>query len=376
MEIRHTLIHKSCWEKRLIAGVSWDFFVYWIMILLCMLPICLKQFWFGISVIGVLFGIYYLAKIGYEKDSKYLIKFKRYYGYQSYYPAVAKFSSVHSDVLPKTYCINEGIIMKLFNKIFVKKDKKEKELVGDYENPYITGRREWMERYGDYISQNVWWRRIVIILLFITVIVIVLNFKLATSYKVEAQIFAQSPSGSLQPITPLDKDYALANQSLLGNQIQDYIVALRTVNPDQDLLSRYQNKLSAMTDNDLFSKTILPIIRSNFDASNSVRINIHLSYVYPDGSYDKEKNIYKWVAVWDETAYDSNNNIRSKTYWMANIKLGFFTPKNATTIKLNPLSVLVEDVQIHNMLTNDQQDSIINRQQAIPSNVPIDKVMK
>lgn len=376
MQIKHTLIHKSCWEKRLFAGVSWEFFVYWLTATAALLPVCLKLFWIGILLIMILISIFYLARIGYEKDSKFITKWQKFNQYQGYYPAVSLFSGVHNDASPKSYYYDGRLIMKIFRKLITNRKKKnENILTGDYDNPYISGRREWLERYGDYISQNVLWRRLVIIALIIVAIMAIENTKLANSYKVEAQVFAQSPNGSLQPITPLDKDYALANPALISNSLQDYIIALRTVNPDVDLLSRYQNKLSAMTDNKLFNKTILPIMRNNFDASSNVRISVHISYIYPDGPYDKDKNEYKWVVVWDETAYGSNDTPQAVTYWMANLKLGFFTPKNLTTARLNPTSLLVEDIQIHSMVGNDQQ-STTQKVQAVPLNIPQMQVYK
>ena len=387
---KYKIIHRSCWMPKMIIGVSWDFFLIWLIAAGVMLPLCFKVFYLAILIIILIITSFLLARYAYKHDPQFFLKLQKYASYQNYYPAVAKFSSSFNTVTPKTYFYDERFmskIIKLLNKLLTKNSNNDNKIHNnvhqtnglnqknkdnnndDYSNPYLNGRREWLERYGDYITQNIFWRRSLLIALCVIIILSIIIAKLATSYKVEAELFALSPNGAIQAVTSLNQDYVLNNTSIISNQLQDYIIALRTINNDIDLLSRYQHKLLAMTDSALFKKTIDPILQQNLTAADKIAISIHISYVYPNGKYDKEKNNYNWVIMWNETAYNIDNNTPiNTTYWMANITLGFFTPQNNQTIHLNPTSILIEKIQINSMVSNDKQ-SLDNQIQSIPNNI-------
>ena len=367
MIVNHTEIHKSLWEPRVYQGVTWTFFKLWAICFGLSVFICFKAFYIGLVLVITLVSIFYAFRLIYKKDWLAVKKFQRYMQYQDYYPALSNFSVCNNTNIPKTYFYDGRLIMKILRKFTNKtpKIKGEPDINADFNNPYLAGRREWMERYGDYISQSIFWRRALLISLLAVAILTGGVVILASRYKVEAQVFSLMENGSLAPITSIDTNYLLANPSIISNQLSDYIIALRTVTNDQDLLAKQQRRLETMTDGNLWGSTVYPILKANSANPQKVRISVQISYLYPDESFDKDNNKYYWRAVWDETVYDSNNAQIAKNYWQAKITLGFFTPKSKETILYNPTSILMEDLQIHSMVTNTS-NSNIQQVQPIP----------
>ncbi len=368
MQIKHTLIHKSCWSPRIIADVSWEFFIIWIMVLCISFFLLFKVVYLGVFLVLTAFLAYLFARTKFKKDANCIKKFRKYVLHSNYYPAVSKYAVAYNTLSPKTYFHDERLIMVLFRKIINKKDDLNIKITEDYDNPYIKAKRVWMNYVDLPVNYNKKTMAMLRLSLIVIVILVFIIWKLATSYKVEAEVFLQTRNGTLAPITQVDRGLILSNPSIISGQLQDYVIALRTVTPDLDLLKTYQSKLNAMTDSTIYSSVIMPYIKQNAEYSGKVKIAVNISYIYPDGSYDSEKNVYKWVVLWDETAFNNNGDPNKVTYWRGDVTLGFFNPKNAETMRLNPTSILVERFDIHGMVANEK-NSLQQQAQPLPANI-------
>ena len=110
-------------------------------------------------------------------------------------------------------------------------------------NPYLAAKREWLERYGDYIHQASMWRLVAIACLIITAISVFGNVLQASQYKVVPYVVEVDKLGNSRAVARADR---MANipqrivQAELANFVQDW----RTVTADIDLQQKMIDRIS------------------------------------------------------------------------------------------------------------------------------------
>lgn len=119
--------------------------------------------------------------------------------------------------------------------------KKPKSLQGN--NPYLEGRREWLERYGSYISRASNWRLVAFISLIITCISISCNVIQANQVKTIPYIVEVDKLGKSSVVNRADRASA-APLRLIQADIASCITDWRTVTADVELQKQMISRLS------------------------------------------------------------------------------------------------------------------------------------
>ena len=110
-------------------------------------------------------------------------------------------------------------------------------------NPYLSGREEWLERYGSYISRAAQWRTVAFFCLLLTGISITGNVMQAAQVKTVPYIIEVDKLGKAAVTARADRVSA-APQRLIQAEIAACISDWRTVTADIELQEKMIERLS------------------------------------------------------------------------------------------------------------------------------------
>lgn len=110
-------------------------------------------------------------------------------------------------------------------------------------NPYLEGRREWMERYGSYVSRAANWRMVAFISLMITTFSIFCNVIQANQVKTIPYIIEVDKLGKSSVVNRADRASS-APLRLIQADIASCITDWRTVTADVELQKQMISRLS------------------------------------------------------------------------------------------------------------------------------------
>lgn len=111
------------------------------------------------------------------------------------------------------------------------------------ENPYLNGRREWLERYGSYISRASNWRMVAFISLMIATLSIFCNVIQANQVKTIPYIIEVDKLGKSSVVNRADRASS-APLRLIQADIASCITDWRTVTADVELQKQMISRLS------------------------------------------------------------------------------------------------------------------------------------
>ena len=98
-------------------------------------------------------------------------------------------------------------------------------------NPYLDGRREWNERYGNYIKQVKTWKTVTFISLFITLVSILGLIYIGSKNKLVPYVVEVDKLGAIQAIN-YAKQSNINNQSVIKYSLADFIQNFKTIYGD------------------------------------------------------------------------------------------------------------------------------------------------
>jgi type IV secretion system protein VirB5 len=125
-------------------------------------------------------------------------------------------------------------------------------------------------------------------------------------------------------------------QPMLANQLADYIVSLRQIPQDMDLKNQYMRKIKIMSAPDLFSNTIIPMVKDRYMGNVGKTVKVAIRNIIPIS-----KNT--WQLDWDEKIGELPDNRFKGT-------ITFTLNPNITdpaVLLYDPLGIVVNDININ-----------------------------
>jgi len=205
-------------------------------------------------------------------------------------------------------------------------------------DPYNAARREWNERYGDYIAAARQWRIVAVSALALAGIMAVGMIYTATRsqfipYVVEVDHFgAVSSRGSLQKTTATDP-------RIIKAALVDWIINIRSVSTDfasqKQLINRgyaYVNAHGpALQLLKQYHKDHDPFRRASYET-----VSITRTFALPISDRS-------WRIEWDEQVINRDGRASDIVNWEANVTLKFSPPVNdEQQMMLNPLGIYID----------------------------------
>lgn len=212
-------------------------------------------------------------------------------------------------------------------------------------NPYIAARREWNERYGDYVAQAKNWR-IVALLSGITAAVAVAGVVyIGAQSKFVPYVVAVDKHGSAVAAGIAERASAVdprVVRALIGRFITD----LRGVISDQQAEKAAIDRVYSMLPSGAASTTIISEqfkTNSPFARAATETISVEVESILPIS--DKS-----WQVDFRETARSPNGLLLSKKRYRATLTTELSPVTNEQLIRLNPIGLFVTDISITQIL--------------------------
>jgi len=111
------------------------------------------------------------------------------------------------------------------------------------QNPYLNGREEWLERYGNYIQRASQWRLMAVFCLLLAAGSVAANVIMAAQYKVVPYIVEVDRIGQAAAVSRADLA-SPAPKRLIQAELANVIMNWRTVTADLDLQKKMVERLS------------------------------------------------------------------------------------------------------------------------------------
>lgn len=207
------------------------------------------------------------------------------------------------------------------------------------ENPYLRGRREWNERYGDYIKQASTWRLIAIASSVISVVAVfgvifIGSQSKITPYIIEVDKLGRSVTvGPSENINPNDERVVSAN-------LADFVTNFRTIWGDTQtqrklLLDAYKY----IAPGSPAEKTISNYFRENdpFALSIKERRSVQIRSVIKIGNEN-------WQIDWEEIRTTPTGAEISKEAFKALVQIKQIQPTAIEEIYKNPLGIYINEI--------------------------------
>ena len=208
-------------------------------------------------------------------------------------------------------------------------------------NYYMAGRREWNERYGDYISQAKNWRAVAITTSIAAILAVAGVGYIGAQNKFVPYVVAVDKLGTPAAIGAAAQA-TMPDTRIVKSQLAAMISDLRTVSSDPTVGKQTVLNAYAMVShgtpafaflNDYFSK------HSPLELAQTETVSVQITSVLPlsDKTYQID---------WTETHRSANSGaLINETRWRAAATVGFNPPTDEAGILRNPLGLFVTDLQ-------------------------------
>ena len=202
------------------------------------------------------------------------------------------------------------------------------------DSPFLAAKREWNERYGDYIAQARNWRVAAILSLFITAILAGGTIWLAAQTKLVPYVVEVDKLGSAIAVSRADRAYA-PDQRIVRAQLAQWIVDARSVSSDP-----VAERVALTRTYSMIATTAKPYLddwygkHSPFQvaARNTVSVNVDAVLPQSDTTYQVQ---------WTEDQRGLDGSRSTTTHWEADVTVGVNPPSDEATILHNPMGIYV-----------------------------------
>lgn len=205
------------------------------------------------------------------------------------------------------------------------------------ENPYLSARREWNERYGSYISRARTWQIIAIAALVVDAILAMSLVNMASQAKVQPFIVQVDKLGEAVAVKPADVA-EIPDQKIIRFQLANFVTNARSVTPDPIVQKRWLDSIYAVSSssagaflNDFYKKS------NPFETARTTMVSVDIETALPLS----EKT---WQLQWTETRRGLNGQTDSITRWQAVLNIAIYPPTTQQQIVANPTGIVIDQI--------------------------------
>lgn len=213
--------------------------------------------------------------------------------------------------------------------------KKKQPIPSGPESPYLEARREWLERYGDYVASAARWRLICALSMLCCGLSLAVNLYQLNQTKITPYIVEVDKLGSAAAVRPLQESGQVPPR-LIQAEIVNLVVNWRTVTADIELQKKLVRKVAAY-----IGGSASGTIREWYAANNPYqRAESRLVSVDPSG-VPLPVSSDSWRITWRETTRNHTGATTDVATYEATVRIVIVPPKTEAQIIANPGGVLV-----------------------------------
>jgi type IV secretion system protein VirB5 len=207
------------------------------------------------------------------------------------------------------------------------------------ENPYLAARREWNERYGDYIARAQAWRLTALLALCLALIAVAGLAYLAAQNRVIPYIVAVDKLGA--PVAVSYADRALpADTRIVRAMLARFIVNLRSVYADATAQRRaIEDAYALLSAADPATHRINHYFREHhpFDRAKSETVSVEIKSVLPLSDRT-------WQIEWEESIRSRGGEEKKHPHMLAAVSIAVTPPQDEATLLRNPIGLYVREI--------------------------------
>jgi type IV secretion system protein VirB5 len=204
----------------------------------------------------------------------------------------------------------------------------------DADSPFVAAKREWNERYGDYVAQAKNWRLAAIFSLMIACILAAGTIWLAGQSKLVPYVVEVDKLGASAPIAAAARA-STPDTAIVRAQLANWISDARTVTSDTAAERATLTRVYS-----LIGTTVKPYLDDWYNAHSPFVIGATSTVaVSIDAVLPQSATTYQ--VQWTETQHDRSGSRSTATHWEGEVGVGFHPPADEATILRNPMGIYV-----------------------------------
>lgn len=206
-------------------------------------------------------------------------------------------------------------------------------------NPYIDARREWNERYGDYIQQAHHWRTVAIISGMTTLIAVIGLGFIGAQNKVVPYVVEVDKLGAVAAVERADAASSV-DPRIVKAYLARFVADWRTVSIDRQAQKNAIDRVYAMLPSGSVALSkVNEHFRSNnpFALASKRTVSVAVTNLLPISDQT-------WQVEWREVTRDARGDVQGDLRMKASIIVGITPSTDERLILINPLGVYVTDL--------------------------------
>jgi type IV secretion system protein TrbF len=206
-------------------------------------------------------------------------------------------------------------------------------------NPYLDARREWNERYGDYIQAAHHWRTVALVSSLVALIAVAGVTYIGAQNKVVPYIVEVDKLGEAAAVARADTAGAV-DKRVVKSYLARFVADWRTVTIDRQAQKGAIDRVYAMLPG---GSVALGKLNDYFKAHNPFTVaskqSVEVAITNLLQLSDKT-----WQVEWREVIRDPRGEVQGSVRMKASIIVGITAPTDEKLMLINPLGIYVTDI--------------------------------
>ncbi len=212
-------------------------------------------------------------------------------------------------------------------------------------NPYLNAKAEWLERYGDYISQAHNWRVFALSCVALLGVSLLGNVIQAKQFKVVPYVVALDELGNTHSAGVAQNLTSEVPKRVIQAEISNYISNWRNVTADADLQKRMLTRLIAFS-----ADPTKEILQDWFNSNNPYKRAETMLVSVDLKGLPQQVSQNAWRVEWTEKEKNRQGKTLQEIQYEATITVAILPPETEEEILANPLGVMIADIYYNKLL--------------------------
>lgn len=206
------------------------------------------------------------------------------------------------------------------------------------DNPYINGKREWMERYGDMIKQKQMWQGISVAAILCATVATLGAISLAGKSEFVPYVVEIDKLGRVNNVCAPSSNFKAEKKHIQG-ALAGWIQGTRSVFSDGSAQRLgVEKSFASISKSDPSFVFLSRFSKENWKRSTEETVNVEL-IGQPLPITEKT-----WQIEWKEYVKNRAGEVVREEVWQGNFEIYFGTPKSQKTMLYNPLGLFIKSI--------------------------------
>ena len=213
------------------------------------------------------------------------------------------------------------------------------------ENPYLSARREYGDRYSSAVKDATRWRQISLLMVLLCLAFGATMMWLASQNKVAPYVVHVDEHNYAIAVKPAE-DGSIADTRAIAAALGRFFINFKTITADitsqrrliEDAYAYLEPNSSAANTVTQYYKEHSPFVAAQNKREPTVQVKIRS--LLPSGNNDRS-----WQVLWTEEKMEQGT-VTEKTDWRAIVTLNVFPVRELQEVLKNPFGILINEINI------------------------------